>query len=54
MSLPGLRRGQHDRHHASPGIAGARFKAADVFPMMTDAELKALGEDIKANGLKHP
>jgi hypothetical protein len=28
--------------------------AADVFPMMSDEELKALGEDIKANGLKHP
>jgi hypothetical protein len=28
--------------------------ASDVFPMMTDDELKALGDDIKANGLKHP
>jgi ParB/Sulfiredoxin domain len=28
--------------------------AADVFPMMPDEELKKLGEDIKANGLKHP
>jgi hypothetical protein len=27
--------------------------AADVFPMMSDEELKTLGEDIKANGLKH-
>jgi hypothetical protein len=26
--------------------------AADVFPMMSDEELKALGEDIKANGLR--
>jgi hypothetical protein len=26
--------------------------AADVFPMMSDDELKALGKDIKANGLK--
>ncbi len=28
--------------------------AADVFPMMSEEELKALGEDIRANGLKHP
>jgi hypothetical protein len=28
--------------------------AADVFPMMSDEELDALGEDIKANGLKVP
>jgi hypothetical protein len=28
--------------------------AADVFPMMSDAELDVLAEDIKANGLKHP
>jgi hypothetical protein len=28
--------------------------AADVFPMMSDDELKALGEDIKANGLTSP
>jgi hypothetical protein len=28
--------------------------AADVFPMMTDAELDELGKDIKANGLKQP
>jgi hypothetical protein len=28
--------------------------ATDVFPMMSDEELAALGEDIKANGLKHP
>jgi hypothetical protein len=28
--------------------------AADVFPMMPDEELAKLGEDIKANGLKHP
>jgi ParB-like chromosome segregation protein Spo0J len=28
--------------------------AADVFPMMSDEELDALGADIKANGLKHP
>ena len=28
--------------------------AADVFPMMTDAELQALGEDIKANGQTIP
>jgi ParB-like chromosome segregation protein Spo0J len=25
---------------------------ADVFPMMSDAELRVLGEDIKANGLQ--
>jgi hypothetical protein len=28
--------------------------AADVFPMMSDAELRDLGDDIKRNGLKHP
>jgi hypothetical protein len=28
--------------------------AADVFPMMSDEELDALGADIKANGLKTP
>ena len=28
--------------------------AADVFPMMDGDELAKLGEDIKANGLKHP
>jgi hypothetical protein len=28
--------------------------AADVFPMMGDDELKALGEDIKVNGLQEP
>jgi hypothetical protein len=28
--------------------------AADVFPMMSDEELKALGENIKSNGLKVP
>jgi hypothetical protein len=28
--------------------------AADKFPMMTDEELTALGEDIKANGLRNP
>jgi hypothetical protein len=28
--------------------------SADIFPMMTDQELAELGEDIKANGLKHP
>jgi len=27
--------------------------AADLFPMMSPAELKALGEDIKANGFAH-
>ena len=28
--------------------------AADLFPMMSEAELRDLGEDIKANGLKLP
>src|SRR5262249_38696269 len=28
--------------------------AADVFPMMPEDELRKLGEDIKANGLKEP
>ena len=28
--------------------------AADVFPMMSDEELAALAEDIKANGVKVP
>jgi hypothetical protein len=28
--------------------------AAELFPMMTDGELKELGEDIKANGLQVP
>ena len=28
--------------------------AADLFPMMTPDELKALGEDIKKNGLAVP
>src|SRR5215216_2203690 len=28
--------------------------AADLFPMMSPEDLRALGEDIKANGLKHP
>jgi hypothetical protein len=28
--------------------------AADLFPMMSDAELKELGEDIKKNGLEQP
>jgi ParB/Sulfiredoxin domain len=28
--------------------------AADVFPMMSDEELRALGEDIKAHGLNRP
>lgn len=27
---------------------------ADIFPMMSDEELRAVGEDIKANGLKEP
>ena len=27
--------------------------AADLFPLMSDEELRVLGEDIKANGLKH-
>jgi hypothetical protein len=28
--------------------------AADLFPMMGEAELRALGEDIKANWLQTP
>ena len=28
--------------------------AAEVFPMMSDEDLRVLGEDIKANGLKQP
>jgi hypothetical protein len=28
--------------------------AADLFPMMPDDELKAMGEDIKKGGLKYP
>jgi hypothetical protein len=28
--------------------------AADVFPMMSDEDLRVLGEDVKANGLKSP
>jgi hypothetical protein len=28
--------------------------AAEMFPLMSEAELRELGEDIKANGLKHP
>ena len=28
--------------------------AADVFPMMSDEELEALGDDIKKNGLRQP
>ena len=28
--------------------------AADVFPMMSDDELKALGADIEENGLNEP
>lgn len=28
--------------------------AADVFPMITNEELKDLGKDIKKNGLKQP
>jgi hypothetical protein len=28
--------------------------AADLFPMMSDEELKALGERIKKNGMKVP
>jgi hypothetical protein len=35
-----------DRYHVHP--------AADLFPMMTDAELDELGEDIKKNGLTSP
>ena len=27
---------------------------ADLFPLMTAAELDALAEDIKENGLRHP
>lgn len=30
------------------------YPAADVFPMMSDDELKVLGEDIKKNGLRSP
>jgi len=28
--------------------------AAELFPMMSEAELRELGEDIKKNGLKSP
>src|SRR5215208_5261684 len=28
--------------------------AADLFPMMSDDELDALGKDIRDNGLRHP
>jgi len=28
--------------------------AADMLPMMSPEELRALGEDIKKNGLQHP
>ena len=34
--------------------AYAVYPAADVFPMMSDEELDALGQDIKATGLKVP
>jgi hypothetical protein len=42
----GLVMGWRDQYRVHP--------AADVFPMMSDEELDALGEDIKANGLKVP
>jgi len=38
--------GWRDRYKVHP--------AADVFPMMLEEELEAVGKDIKANGLKHP
>jgi hypothetical protein len=55
-----------DRYDCAAGPTGAPTKkaswrnvlkihpAADLFPLMSSDELKALGEDIKANGMKVP
>src|SRR5438046_8328304 len=55
---------QHSLAHGSTAGEGCRLMswrnvlkihpAADLFPMMTADELKALGEDIKKNGLRVP
>ena len=42
------------RTSSSAGASVPSPPSADVFPMMSDEELAALGADIKANGLKHP